>query len=215
MEIFGRLAWLLQRWPLWVLAGAFGLGVILWGGFNWAMVLTNTESFCISCHEMRNNVFKEYKKTVHDSNGSGVRATCPDCHVPRNWWPMTVRKVSSTNELLGAILGSINTREKFLDKRWSLAETVWTNMQKTDSRECRNCHSKQSMDLNKQSRVARERHLNARQSGKTCIDCHKGIAHELPEAFIDAEHDRIEKEEIPCVDCHAGMWQPPTGEQDY
>ncbi|MCG7910964.1 MAG: NapC/NirT family cytochrome c, partial [Candidatus Thiodiazotropha taylori] len=27
-------------------------GILLWGGFNTAMEMTNTEEFCISCHEM-------------------------------------------------------------------------------------------------------------------------------------------------------------------
>ena len=61
------------------------LGIILWGGFNWSMELTNNEQFCISCHEMKDNVYQEYKTTIHYSNRSGVRATCPDCHVPREW----------------------------------------------------------------------------------------------------------------------------------
>src|SRR3954454_425645 len=64
-----------------VLAG-FAAGVIFWGGFSTALELTNTEKFCTGCHEMRENVFAELKSTIHFSNRSGVRATCPDCHVP-------------------------------------------------------------------------------------------------------------------------------------
>ena len=51
------------------------LGIILWGGFNTALELTNTEQFCISCHEMEDNVYQEYKTTIHYANRSGVRAT--------------------------------------------------------------------------------------------------------------------------------------------
>ena len=39
--------------------GGFVGGVMFWGGFNTALELTNTETFCISCHEMRNNVYEE------------------------------------------------------------------------------------------------------------------------------------------------------------
>ena len=53
-------------------------GIILWGGFNTAMEMTNTETFCISCHEMEENVYQELQKTVHFTNRTGVRATCPD-----------------------------------------------------------------------------------------------------------------------------------------
>ena len=50
--------------------------------FNTALELTNTEKFCTGCHEMRDNVFAELKTTIHYTNRSGVRASCPDCHVP-------------------------------------------------------------------------------------------------------------------------------------
>jgi len=40
-------------------------GVIFWGAFNTALELTNTETFCISCLEMRSNVFEELKTTIH------------------------------------------------------------------------------------------------------------------------------------------------------
>ena len=37
------------------------------------------------------------------------------------------------------------------------------------------------MDLFAQSEKAAERHRAARESGETCIDCHRGIAHFPPE----------------------------------
>ncbi|MBP80594.1 MAG: Denitrification system component NirT [Acidiferrobacteraceae bacterium] len=201
---------LMRRWPLWSVASALLLGIVLWGGFNWALAITNTEEFCISCHEMRSNVYLEYQSSVHYSNRSGVGASCPDCHVPRGWWPMTLRKITATNELFFAVTGSINTREKFLAKRWLLAQKVWDTLAETDSRECRNCHIDRSMNLANQSEVARDRHTVAAKEGKTCIDCHKGIAHELPEDFLDAEHERIEEQGVPCGNCHQDMWQPPV-----
>jgi cytochrome c-type protein NapC len=37
------------------------------------------------------------------------------------------------------------------------------------------------MDLKEQDRSARKKHKKiAKGSGKTCIDCHKGVAHEIP-----------------------------------
>ncbi|MFY9686582.1 MAG: NapC/NirT family cytochrome c, partial [Pseudolabrys sp.] len=96
-----------------VLAG-FVAGIIFWGGFNTALELTNTETFCTSCHEMRDNVFAELKTTVHYTNRSGVRAHCPDCHVPHNWTDKIARKMQASKEVWGKIFGTINTREKFL-----------------------------------------------------------------------------------------------------
>jgi cytochrome c-type protein NapC len=173
--------------------GGFALGVVFWGGFNWTMEMTNTEAFCISCHEMRVNVYEEYKGTVHDTNPSGVRASCPDCHVPKPWIHKIRRKIQATNELYHWAFGSINTREKFERERPIMAERVWKVMKETDSRECRNCHTFMAMDVTLQPRRARDRHLQAESEGKTCIDCHKGIAHQLPDNAIELERAFNEK----------------------
>jgi len=183
-------------------------GIFLWGGFNWSLELTNTEAFCISCHEMRDNNYMEYKKSIHFSNRSGVRATCPDCHVPRDWIHKVARKITASNELIHHFLGSIDTREKFLDKRYELAKHVWKTMKETDSRECHNCHSTAAMAKNKQSKIAVARHKLAQSQHKTCIDCHKGIAHRVPEKFLEAEHVRFKKEKVPCYTCHKDMARP-------
>ena len=167
-----------------------GLGVLVFGlvvsgvlmaagaaGLAW----TNTETFCIGCHEMRDNVYAEFKDTIHDRNRSGVRAVCSDCHVPREPLAMLKRKVGATFEIWGKLTGVIDTKEKFEKHRYELATRVWTRMKLTDSLECRNCHKDVSMDPEKQSEKARARHAKGKAEGKTCIDCHFGIAHKEPE----------------------------------
>jgi len=169
------------------------IGVIFWGGFNTAMEATNTLEFCISCHEMENNVYREYTKTVHFSNRSGVRATCSDCHVPDPWVHKVVRKVQASNEILHKVLGSIDTPEKFDAKRLQLARNVWKAMKETDSRECRNCHDFNSMKPEDQKKRSRKQHINGMQAGNTCIDCHKGIAH-------SKVHDQLSEEELTAME---------------
>ncbi len=162
--------------------GGFVAGIIFWGGFNTALELTNTETFCTSCHEMRDNVFVELQPTIHYTNRSGVRATCPDCHVPHYWTSKIARKMQASKEVWGNIFGTINTREKFLNKRLELAQHEWTRLKTNNSLECRNCHNLASMDFTRQSKRAMEMHSTQLTSGaKTCIDCHKGIAHRLPD----------------------------------
>ncbi len=185
-----------------VLLASFVGGILFWGGFNWSLELTNTEDFCISCHEMRDNVYKEYRESVHFRNATGVRATCPDCHVPREWIYKVARKIKASNELLHHFMGSIDSREKFVAKRYELAKHVWQAMEETDSRECRNCHSEIAMDHKQQRKQAAIQHETGHDAGKTCIDCHKGIAHKLPEAFLETEHERFERENIACYTCH-------------
>ena len=162
-------------------AGLFVAGILFWGGFNTAMEWTNREAFCISCHEMQENVYLEYRNTVHYSNRSGVRATCPDCHVPKEWGPKMWRKIQASNEVLHKILGTIDTPEKFNAKRLELAKHEWDRMKSTDSRECRNCHNFEYFDYGVQGRRSANMHQTGLNEGKTCIDCHKGIAHQLPE----------------------------------
>ncbi|VAW98952.1 Cytochrome c-type protein NapC, partial [hydrothermal vent metagenome] len=165
------------------------VGVIFWGGFNTSMEVTNTLKFCISCHEMEENVYQEYKKTIHYNNRSGVRATCSDCHVPRPWIHKVIRKVQATNEVFHKLLGSIDTPEKFDAKRLKMAKNVWHAMKDTDSRECRNCHNFDSMAPESQKKRSRKQHAKAMIDGNTCIDCHKGIAH-------TKVHDQLSEDEL-------------------
>lgn len=167
-----------------LVAGGIG-GIIFWGGFNTAMEATNTMPFCISCHEMRDNVYQEYKTTVHAQNRTGVSASCSDCHVPKDWVHKVVRKIEASNELIHHFLGSIDTPEKFDQKRLKLASNVWRSMKATDSRECRNCHTIESMNPEFQRPRARKQHMEAMKNGNTCIDCHKGIAHKSVRKDLD------------------------------
>ncbi len=162
--------------------GGFVAGVIFWGAFNTALEATNTETFCIGCHEMHDNVYQELKPTIHYTNRSGVRATCPDCHVPHEWTDKIARKMQASKEVWGWVFGTINTREKFLEKRIELAKREWLRLKTNDSLECRNCHDFQYMDFTRQSQRAERDHATVLASGeKTCIDCHKGVAHKLPD----------------------------------
>ncbi|WP_375776559.1 NapC/NirT family cytochrome c [Bradyrhizobium sp. ma5] len=162
--------------------GGFVCGLLFWGAFNTALELTNTEKFCTGCHEMHDNVYQELQHTIHFSNRSGVRATCPDCHVPHAWTDKIARKMQASKEVWGKIFGTISTRDKFLDHRLELAKHEWARMEANDSLECRNCHSAIAMDLAKQTNRAAAIHTKYLLSKqRTCINCHKGIAHELPD----------------------------------
>lgn len=159
------------------------IGALVWAGFNAAVAWTNSEPFCLSCHEMVANPHAEYRDTIHDLNAAGVRATCSDCHVPRALWPKLARKVGAANDVYQHLLGTVDTPEKFRARRLHMAQKVWTYMQSSDSRECRECHTAEKMDLEAQDGRAARKHEVMGTSGKTCIDCHKGIAHALPDGY--------------------------------
>jgi len=172
-----------------LLSVGFVSGVFFWGGFNTAMEATNTLDFCISCHEMKDNVYQEYKKTIHYSNRTGVRAYCSDCHVPKDWTHKMMRKIQASRELYGKVMGTIDTPEKFEAKRLELATHEWDRMKASDSRECRNCHSFTAMDIEKQKARASKMHKIGQEDGQTCIDCHKGIAHSKPKNMPEDEEE--------------------------
>ena len=189
-SLWGKLKQPSVRYSLGVLLlVGFVSGIIFWGGFNTAMEMTNTEQFCISCHEMRDNVYPEYKETIHYTNRTGVRAVCSDCHVPKEWTYKMIRKIEASKEVWGKLVGTIDTREKFEAKRLELARREWKRMKANDSRECRNCHSLESMASEKQKQRARKQHEMAREDNLTCIDCHKGIAHHKPEGMTEEDEE--------------------------
>lgn len=188
-----------RKWKLYLglgVAGLFAALVIAIGG-AYGLAVTSTEEFCIGCHEMRDNPYKEYRGTVHDTNRTGVRAICTNCHVPHEPVPLILRKMRATFEVIGHIRGVIDTKEKYEAHRAMLAERVWVRMLETDSLECRNCHTFEKMDKEKQTEKAQTRHAKARAEGWTCIECHYGIAHAEPEG--DGPVELRERLKIPRV----------------
>ena len=194
--LFARLR---RRWKL--ALGLTLIGVIaamnLVVGGAYGLAVTSTEEFCIGCHEMKNNVYAEFKGTIHDTNRSGVRAICTNCHVPHEPVPLIKRKMRATLEVIGHWRGTIDTKEKFEAHRSMLAERVWTRMLETDSLECRNCHIAEKMDLAKQTEKAQTRHAKGKAEGWTCIECHYGIAHTEPDGT--GPQELREKLKIPRV----------------
>jgi nitrate/TMAO reductase-like tetraheme cytochrome c subunit len=188
-KAFGHWLWCRpRRWFLFgIPAGgflAFAIGAGFWISFDATIKATNTMGFCTSCHAMATFVYPDYQNSSHYNNRSGVRVECADCHVPRAFFPKMSRKIqASLVELPGHFLGRINTQEKFDAHKLVMAERVWAGMRATDSRECRACHSYEAMSASLQNRQAQRRHsLDYREAtGRTCIDCHQGIAHKLPE----------------------------------
>jgi cytochrome c-type protein NapC len=166
---------------------SFVVGILFWGGFHTALEATNSLEFCITCHEMRDTVYQEYKETIHYKNRTGVRAACPDCHVPRSWGPKIWRKMQASLEVWGKITGDIDTPAKFEAKRMQLATHEWARMKASNSQECRNCHNWDAMSPELQKQTPYKKHMKAKEDGQTCIDCHKGIAHHLPKEYVDPD----------------------------
>ena len=164
------------------LAQTVGVGMALYAGAGAAMHAVSSQEFCAgACHEMQSFVTPGWQQSPHYHNASGVKAGCPDCHMPGPFVPKMIRKAQALREGYHHILGTISTQEKFDAHRAEMAERVWTYMKANDSRECRACHSAERMDAESQNKMAQRSHARAKESGKTCIECHQGVAHPLPE----------------------------------
>ena len=189
----GFAAWLWRRPQRWFLLGipaggllAFIVGIGFTGGFFGALQYTSTDAFCTSCHEM-NKSFEELKHSKHYSNEFGVRAGCANCHVPPTFLAALMRNLAVPREAWGHLTGELDTPAKYESHRLELAQKVWKELKANDSAECRSCHTIAAMAVVKQSSTgAKEAGVSPatmHQSiapSETCIDCHKGIAHTLP-----------------------------------
>jgi cytochrome c-type protein NapC len=178
-----------QRWKLvlGLLVGLLLFSVSVGIAGAYVLAYTSTEEFCVSCHEMSYN-FAEYKGTIHDTNRTGVRAICTDCHVPHEPGPLVWAKIKASKDMFYTyIVPSINTKEKFEAKRSVMAQRVWKDMMENDSRQCRSCHRADKMSVELESEKAQARHVKAKVDGTTCIECHFAIAHHEPEGPGPAE----------------------------
>lgn len=174
-----------KRWLLGIPVGGFlmfMLGALALGGFNTTMDATSTNQFCLGCHEMSAFTFPEYEASSHYKNSLGIRAQCADCHLPHDsWFAKTFRKIYVSKDLIYHMTGKIDTPEKYEAHRLEMAQREWLRMEKNGSSECKSCHGFDAMTLDAQERRARRKHNEAMESGETCISCHKGVAHVLPE----------------------------------
>ncbi|WP_281648394.1 NapC/NirT family cytochrome c [Parendozoicomonas sp. Alg238-R29] len=159
--------------------GAIG-ALILWGGTSTMMSATSTTEFCISCHEINDNAYAEYQQTIHFQNSSGIKAECADCHIPHDFAGKIIRKIEASREIYGHLTGIIDTPEKYDAHRPAMAAKVWSEMHANDSANCRSCHINLEENVDLQYTWASNNHKRMATENLTCIDCHQGIAHKLP-----------------------------------
>jgi cytochrome c-type protein NapC len=176
-----RLRALLRPSPKYSVLALVAIGLVLGVAgvlaFNATMHATSSEAFCTSCHEMTNNPYAQLQETSHFSNPSGVHASCSDCHVPKEFLPKMVRKIQASREVWGHLTGVIDTPEKYAAHAPVMKAREIARLTANDSQECRNCHSAERMLPSSQSARARKYHLAMEEQGRTCIECHSGIAH--------------------------------------
>jgi nitrate/TMAO reductase-like tetraheme cytochrome c subunit len=174
-----------SRWLLGIPVGGILMlcaGAAALGGVNWVVHETSSTGFCFACHSHQQFIRPEYEASSHFKNAVGVRAGCSDCHLPHdNWFELMYTKALVSTDVIRELAGKISTAEKYEAHRGEMAQKVWKQMLANDSKFCRGCHSFTAMDFKAQGGMPARMHAKAMQSGQTCIECHRGIVHTLPE----------------------------------
>jgi Nitrate/TMAO reductases, membrane-bound tetraheme cytochrome c subunit len=163
-----------------LVTGGFIAGVLAWQGFNTAMEATNKEEFCLSCHTMHDNLLPELQKTC---TGTTAPACARAARLPRAARLHRQDGAQDAGEPRGAgpAAGTIDTREKFKEHRIVLAQREWKRFSANGSKECRACHDYKDMDFDKMRPASQVAMRKAAERNQSCVDCHKGVAHQLPE----------------------------------
>ena len=145
-----------------------------WGFFaTWTMAIeySNSNELCVTCHVVKDTVFKKSKETKPSKNESGLRA---DCHVFRyNWIAEGETKVGTLQALYTFFFGG--NADYFRIIRPYLAKGTGAKFVTSNARECLHCHDYNDMALEDQTRTARSTHQTAMTTNRNCIDCHRGI----------------------------------------
>ncbi len=180
-------SWPRSKWLLFIPIGGF---VMLVGGalglvvMNTVLHATSTTEFCNSCHSHENNTRAEHAASSHYQNATGVRAECHHCHLPsmeEEYFSYVWTKMLVSIDIIAELRGKITTPEAYNEHLPEMFEHVVRQFKEDDSRFCRNCHTVEGMVLEQQGRLAQRRHSKMAERGQTCIDCHYGLVHRLPE----------------------------------
>lgn len=186
-----------------ILVSGIVIGFVAVVGTLVTMNVTSSNQFCQVCHEM-NIAVSEYKSSSHYANSVGIQASCADCHLTHRYPAKLFAKASKIKDLWHHLLGSIDTPEKYEKKRLVMAEIEWKHLQDSDSETCRYCHSIKRMS--KQTLHAERAHARAVNNEITCIVCHIGVAHKLPNIPLpDAARPQGEGKPVQCSGCHRSM----------
>ena len=118
---------------------------------------------CETCHSKQAS---EFQASVHYINRSGVQATCNNCH-------------AGQKHKEGAKSSKVVKKHRI-----DMVASEWKRLKENNSKECKTCHSPMAMDLAKQEPRSVARHEESFNAGNTsCINCHQGISHYLPDGW--------------------------------
>ena len=150
----------------WVVLGLFVLGII---GFTGTVVATESNEFCISCHEL-DYAYKGWKQSTHVNNPEGVVANCVDCHAPPQLSDLVLSKVESLNEVYS------HWFKPSSDPFWwqeNLPRLRARARERLKDDNCVRCHTWRFEPRSPEGKIA---HATAHEATR-CVQCHQYLVH--------------------------------------
>lgn len=184
-----------NRWKL-LFVSLVGCIVVFGGGYG-VLSLTNSPTFCASCHEMAPE-YSSYTASAHN------QITCVQCHIKPGTINMLTHKMKSMKEVYYHVTGVPK-------------QIVQTEEEAVSNENCLQCHSKNRLvTASGDLKVNHKGHI---EKDIPCITCHAGVVHaKMATRGINVEDARghwtkesaqklMEKKYLrpnmgSCIDCH-------------
>ncbi|NDV18447.1 acetyl-CoA carboxyl transferase [Pseudodesulfovibrio sp. JC047] len=159
-----------KRWWPGILVGVFLTAVcVLASGFM--IEVTNTDSFCVTCHVMQPFRTAWTNAPHGGANEKGVVAQCVDCHLPHGDFVEYVSAKAYTG-----------TRDILLNmtidpENYAWIERLRSRREFTYDNACRRCHQNLTPTGMKTSGILAHRQYLLGTLDKHCVDCHEHVGH--------------------------------------
>jgi len=161
------------------------VGIVGYFATQQTLHATSSDAFCMTCH--RDHSLKaEVLASAHGGGSAGITVQCQDCHLPHGPFDYLLKKIIVSKDIYGFL-----TIDGFMDQKWlddnrqEQADKALAHFRSNDSANCRHCHTRiYENQPDTMKRMAKMMHKNNFKKGpdnrKTCVDCHKGVAHFYP-----------------------------------
>ncbi|SMQ84275.1 cytochrome c-type protein NapC [Bacillus sp. OV166] len=184
-----------NRWKL-LFVSLVGCIVVFGGGYG-VLTMTNSPTFCASCHEMAPE-YSTFTASAHN------QISCVQCHIKPGFTNMITHKMKSVKEVYYHVTGVPE-------------QIVQTEEEAVSNENCLQCHSKNRLvTASGDLKVNHKGHI---EKDIPCITCHAGVVHaKMATRGINVEEVRgewtkesaeklMEKKYLrpnmgTCIDCH-------------
>jgi len=161
------------------------VGVVGYFATQQTLHATSSDAFCMTCHS-NHSLKDEVLASAHGGGKSGIVVECQQCHLPQEPFQYLIKKIIVSKDVIGFLtIDGFNTQEWLDANRKEQADHARDFLRSIDSSTCQNCHKRIYEDQPEtMKKMAKRMHSNnfkkTEDKRKTCIDCHKGVAHPYP-----------------------------------